>query len=555
MKRSILLTALFLAALNLATVSGDSIYDTVTEDAEEIKLYLGGPKVIPVSNPTRIAVSNPNIMDVTNVTRSEVTLSPKAVGNTTLLFWDSYGEQTFRIKVLTENMLEIKARIDKLLASLDFPEVYTRAQEDEGKVMLLGRVKTPQDRERITLALGALKEKAVDLIEVKEEETLIEIDANVMEISKDSTTRLGFGLPEKVNILEVGSPGIPASGSVSVTTGTTPSTSFATTNTGSRWDDLFRIFRVSRDAFTASIDALVVDGKAKILSRPRLACQSGKEAQLMVGGEKPTFSTFTGETSSAVEIEYKEYGIKVKVRPTVMKDDRIKLGLNIEVSEVGEAETIGTTTSVTAKAYPVTKRNISTELFINNEETVAIGGLIKQSSSEEIRKVPFLGDIPVVGLLFRNKTATKGGGSGNRGDTELFITLTPSIIARDNPRLPVAEQVITQPQARPAAIAVPEIGVNPIKDYASIIQQRIMNNLEYPSLAKKAGFQGIVKLSLQFSHVGALLGSAIGESSGYKILDDNALNAARSIASYPPFPVSIEQNEIWIEVPIAYRLD
>jgi len=91
--------------------------------------------------------------------------------------------------------------------------------------------------------------------------------------------------------------------------------------------------------------------------------------------------------------------------------------------------------------------------------------------------------------------------------------------------------------------------------YSRIIQKRILDNLDYPAVAKEAGYQGGVKLSLHFSYAGELLNVNIKESSGYKILDDNAVYAARSIPSYPPFPSSIEQQELWIDIPIIYSLD
>ncbi len=553
MKKRIFLSMVFLIAVTFALITTGGF--TAEDQAEEIKLYMGEIKILPVSTPTRIVIANPNIIDVANVTKSEMTLIPKAAGSTTLLFWDNFGEQSYKVKVFSEDMFEIQSRVDKLLANLDFPEVSSRVQEEENKVMLLGRVKTPQEKERITLALGTLKEKTIDLIEVKEEETLIEIEAQVLELDKDAISRLGFTLPSSVNITEVGSPAITSTGSVSTTTGSTPSSSFTSTTTGTTWGKLFRILNVSREAFTTSIDALVIEGKARILSRPRLACQSGKEAELLVGGEKPTFATMTAETGSGVEIEYKEYGIKLKIKPNVMEGERIKLGLNIEISEVGEAETIGTTTSVTAKAYPLTKRNISTELFVNNEQTLAIGGLIKQRTDEEVRKTPFLGDVPIFGLFFRKKTVAKGGGAGNKGDTELFITLTPTIIARENPQAKKTETSSSQEKESAKNIISAGGTGDPIKDYALIVQRRILDNLRYPNSAKEADFQGAVKLSLRLSYTGELLEVAVKESSGHKMLDDNAINAASEISSYPPFPPSIEQNELWIDVPIAYRLD
>jgi protein TonB len=95
----------------------------------------------------------------------------------------------------------------------------------------------------------------------------------------------------------------------------------------------------------------------------------------------------------------------------------------------------------------------------------------------------------------------------------------------------------------------------PLDRYVSVVQKRIVENLTYPSSAKEAGFQGTVKLSLLLSYRGELLEAKVKESSGYNILDENALKVAKEISSYPPFPPSIEAKEILVDVPIAYRLD
>ncbi len=136
--------------------------------AEEIKLYLGETKAFPVSNPTRIAIANPNIFDVTTVTKSEIILIPKAAGTTTLVFWDNFGEQSFKVKVFSEDIMEVKRRVDNMLAKINIPSVRAQADEDEGKVFLVGSVKNSQDRERINVILGQYKDKIMDLVEVKE---------------------------------------------------------------------------------------------------------------------------------------------------------------------------------------------------------------------------------------------------------------------------------------------------------------------------------------------------------------------------------------------------
>jgi protein TonB len=163
-----------------------------------------------------------------------------------------------------------------------------------------------------------------------------------------------------------------------------------------------------------------------------------------------------------------------------------------------------------------------------------------------------LADIPVLGLFFRNRTTKSGSGSTSKSDTELFITLTPTIVTEEE-----QGKLKSQPQAK-AEITTPAIVSNlpqPLAGYAGIIQKRILDNLNYPASAREAGFQGAVKLSLRLSYRGELLDAKIKDSSGHKILDDNALAVAKGIDAYPPFPSSMGQKELWIDVPINYRLD
>lgn len=540
MRKTFILALVFAASLILPYSENYA----ADEASEELKLYLGETQILAVNNPKRIAIGNPAVLDVTEATQKEITLNPKAAGKTTLVFWDDFGEQSYSIKVFNEDINEIKRRVDNLLAKLSLPGIYTQAEENEGKVLLLGNVKIPQDRENIALVLGSLKEKVVDLTAVKEEDAAVEIDVQVLELSRDATNTLGLSFPGSLNLLEIGSPGIGSLGSKVSTLFTVKKLQRATYTSGT----------AAADPFTFKLDALVQEGKAKILSRPRLACQSGKEAELLVGGEKPIITTTVASAGGeGTNVEYKEYGLKLKIKPTVTDDKRIKIALNVDISEVGTVETIGSDTTTTARAYPLTKRNVSTELYLGNGQTMAIGGLIKQKAEEDIRKTPWFGDLPVVGLLFRKKVSKTGGGSGERGNTELFITLTPTII-------PGKEAV---PEWRGAGEAKPVVISSsvdnnlpvPMRNYVSIVQKRIMDNLRYPDSAKEAGFSGTVKLKLHLSYLGQLLDAAIKEPSGYKILDDNTMETARRLISYPPFPLSIEEKELWIDIPITYQLD
>lgn len=499
---------------------------------EEIRLYIGETKLLPVHSPTRIVITNPNIADVANVSENTITLFPKAVGSTSLVFWDDMGEQSYRIRVLLEDMTDVKLRIDNLIKELNLPNVYTKAKDEEGKVLLLGGVKTSQDKDRLDLALGAFKEKTINLITIKEE-AIVDIDVQVLELAKDATKTLGFTWPGGITLTDSSGP-----------------TSAAVTG-------LTHVFHVSdftRTAFNITLDALIQEGKARILSQPRLACLSGKEAELLVGGEKPIMTTQIALAGSTTQVEYKEFGIKLKIKPTVADKDNIQLALNVEVSETGTAEFLGSTTQRTAQAYPLTKRNFSTELYLKDGQTLVIGGLIKQKAEEEIRKTAFLSDIPVVGALFRKKTTRVGGGTGERGDVELFITLTPTIVAGKEPTKETGAAQATESipmETRPLAA---EDNVLPeLKDYIKTVQLKIINAVYYPQEAKELGWEGTVNLILRLASSGDLKEATISQSSGYKALDDAALEVVQKQSPYSAFPHQVKLEELKIQVPIVYR--
>jgi len=526
---------LFFGLLFIITfIAGLPFKGYVADDVEEeIRLYMGQNQDISVSSPKRVAVGNPAIADVGNIGKSELTVIPKAIGSTTLIIWDNFGEQAYRLKIFAEDTAQLKRRIDNMLNKLNLPDVRTSAEDEEGKVVLLGAVKHAADRERIATALGALKDKIVDLILVKEEEAVIEIDVQVIEINKGSQDTLGFTWPSPITLTEVGSKGL----------------------TGTTWGKLWQVATESRTKFTLQIDALIREGKARILSRPRISCQSGKEAKLLVGGEVPVLSgSVTPGTSGAGSVgattggsvEYKEYGIILNVKPLIEDSGRIHLNLDVAVSEVGDV--VSTTYAL---AYKMTKRTATTELFLDDGQTMAIGGLIKKKSNEELRKVPWLSDVPVLGLFFRQRTTSQGWNSdlSKADDTELFITLTPRIVNQNKPPRELKPSISGMP-----ALSDDDIQ-DPVLKYAKIIQRKILENLTYPAEAKEAGFQGMVKLSLKLSAQGDLLDSKVKEPSSYRLLDENAIRIAQKISPYPPFPPVIKETQLWVDVPIIYQLE
>jgi len=512
-------------------------YSTSVVD-EEIKLYIGQPQTIAVDSPKRVAIGNPAIADIANISKSDLTITPKMKGNTTLVIWDDFGEQSYRLKVFTEDTSIIKQRIDNILSSLNLPDIITKGEDEEDRVVLLGSVKFAKDKERVSLALAPLKDKILDLISIREEEAVIEIDVQVIELNRGSQDKLGLTWPSEINLTEVGSPAISAA--------------------GTSWGKLFRVVDITREAFTLKLDALIQEGKARILSRPRLSCQSGKEAKLVVGGEVPVLSgTVTANSSSSTgvgattngQVEYKEYGVILNIKPRLEESGRIHLNLDVQVSEVGDM--ISTSYAL---AYTMTKRTATTELFLDDNQTMALGGLIKKKTTEDLKRLPWLSEIPVLGAIFRQRTTQSGWTSDTDkiNDTELFIMLTPHLVGRE-------EALKEEAKTTPLTNSVSSVNDDKIKDpvlrYSKMVQKKILENLVYPSAAKEAGFQGTVKLSLKISPQGDLRDTKIKETSGYRTLDDDAFKTAQRISPYPPFPPEIKEKEVWVEIPIIYQLE
>ncbi len=524
------------------------------EKQELITLYIGEVKVIPVSTPKRVVINNPDIADIISVSKNDILLSAKSQGATNIIWWDTDGQHTSQIQVFIEHMELVKTRIDAILKDMHLVSVYTQPADSEGQVLLLGTVKNIEDLERIDNALTGFKKKTLNLIQVEEERASIEIDAMILELKKDGSKKLGIDWPNGATLTE------PTNRNWGTLAGIP--------------DALFRISDWTRARFTATVDFLVQEGSAKILSRPRLVCQSGKEAVLFVGGEKPVLTTTVAATtgSSGTTVEYKEYGIKMKIKPKLSADGKIQLNLYVEVSDLVGEVTIGDINAPTAKAYPLTKRSTSTQVYLSNGQTIAISGLINQKTEEELKKFPWLGDIPILGIFFRHRANTSGGGRGEFGDSELVVTLTPSLL-KDLPSVVKAEPLSknTEPVVVKAEPISPDketkSAVNEVKtaarpldpatalnEYINVVTKRVQNNVVYPWAAKQGEMQGTVKLELSIDSSGKLLEVKIKESSGFSIFDENAASMVKRLAPYPPFPAELTKKNLRMDIPIAYKL-
>lgn len=161
--------------------------------------------------------------------------------------------------------------------------------------------------------------------------------------------------------------------------------------------------------YAAKMDALISDGKANILARPNITTIQGKEAVINIGSEVPVPTVSTTNSTTTTSIKYREAGIILKCTPRVNEDGIITVKVHTEVSSPMYVEDM--------KAYRFQKRSADTIVRLKDGQTMVIGGLIGSDEAKQMSKIPFLGDIPILGNLFKHIQKSKS-------DTEVMIFLT-----------------------------------------------------------------------------------------------------------------------------------
>jgi type IV pilus assembly protein PilQ len=167
--------------------------------------------------------------------------------------------------------------------------------------------------------------------------------------------------------------------------------------------------------YEATLNALMTQNKANVLAKPKITTINGKEAEINIGSQIPIpKSTTTGNGVTEQSVEYKDVGIKLKYTPRINPDGYITAKIRTEVNAVADFNSV-------IRAYTFTQRSAETQVRLKDGETMVIGGLIDKQEQKNFRKVPLLGDIPILGALFRNHNNSKS-------ENEIVIFLTAHIV-------------------------------------------------------------------------------------------------------------------------------
>jgi len=186
--------------------------------------------------------------------------------------------------------------------------------------------------------------------------------------------------------------------------------------------------------FQALISAMAFANKANILSTPRLMVLDNMEATIQIGKDVPTvtgqISDLSGSTSTSTSvsqsIQYRSTGVMLKVKPTINTEGLLTLEITQEVSDVGE--------SGVGDSPIIITRRINTSIIAAHGQTIVLGGLMQESLSVSENKIPLIGDIPIIGNLFKSTQKTKD-------KTELLVLVTPTILTNSDDAVKVSDQL------------------------------------------------------------------------------------------------------------------
>jgi len=386
----------------------------------------------------RVSVTDPNVADALVVTPTQILVHGRAPGEVSLLIWDELERSRsfdLRVDVDVSAAAEEERRI--------FPEEQITVTPSRSAIVLSGHVSTEDTAKRAGMIADAYSKNVVNVLTfgpVGAQE--VQLEVKFAEVDRSALSQLGVnlfntGAGNMIGNVTTGQFGATKIGSIADQFGTpahpkpdipTPITGPATVPFSSTdtVGDLLNIFLFRPDIHLGVvIKALQTKNLLQILAEPNLIAVNGKEASFLAGGEFPFPIVQPGAGFTAVSIQFKEFGVRLKFTPVIMPNGNIHLRVVPEVSTLDFANAL-TISGFTIPA--LSTRRADTEFELQDGQSFVIAGLMDNRVTNIVNKVPGLGDIPILGNFFKSKSTQKS-------NAELMVLCTARRISA-NPQAP-----------------------------------------------------------------------------------------------------------------------
>lgn len=359
---------------------------------DNLPVAVNQSRILQFSGVERVAVANPDIADVVVVSSSELLLVGKTPGATTLHVWSHAGRSSYLVEVAADDAPIANA----IKAILGYENI--RVSKIGKTIILEGKVSDQYQKSRAEAVAGAYGDKVVNLLELTKP-VQVKIEAKVIEINREKEKNLG----------------IKWSGNINSTSGifNFGQSYINSVHSGHSLGGLGSYHDINGE-----LTALIADGSAKILSQPNLVTLSGDKASILVGGQIPVP---VNVKDNQITIEWKDYGVKLDISPQVSAEGLINSTIKAEVSSLDWSSTASVYISGNMRIPPLLTRKAETAIALSSGQTMAIGGLISNETHRDVVRLPLLGNLPVIGNLFKSTSFRKN-------ETELIILITPTIV-------------------------------------------------------------------------------------------------------------------------------
>ncbi|HSS19571.1 MAG TPA: type II and III secretion system protein family protein [Pyrinomonadaceae bacterium] len=414
--------SLLLASLTIVLVHSISHAQTSyvasfkeNKEAVAINVLVGQSRVINFDRPVgRFSVSNPEIAEAVLVTPDQVLVNGKAFGQVNFIAWEQSGGDYLVFDVFVRANLSL---IDSQIRAL-FPKDDIRLSQANGSVVISGSVAEPQTSAQVDSVVQAAGFKTVNMLaspvknmaQVQLQVRVAEVNRNKLRDYATSFTALPDG----------GTGGYINSGQgpSSLQSADTSPTSIALQTLLSPALNLFVFNRAINTA--GMLRVLRTQGAFRELAEPNLIAMDGQQASFLAGGEFPVPVVQSGgsNSSAAVTVEFKEYGVRLNFKPTIVDEDHIRLELEPEVSTIDFANGV----KLNGFIIPgLRTRRAKTGVELRDGQSFALAGLLDNSETKSLSRIPVVSDIPVIGNLFKSKSFQKQ-------ETELMFVVTAQLV-------------------------------------------------------------------------------------------------------------------------------
>jgi len=404
----------------------------VSSEGQALHILVGKSVVVNVQAPiTRVLSSSPSVIETLATSPTEIVVEGRAAGSSSLILWDQSGRSQMLDVVVDVDVAGLRSAIER-----SYPDQHIDVQADGGRLILTGKVSDAKMVEDLTKMAAVYSNQVVNsltlavshdrqvLLEVKFAEVdrtrFSQVGVNLFSTGAGNTLGTtttgqfgGFGQQHITDTVGVKANPLPDVFAPSTGSNHVPFVSDQTISS------VLNIFLFRPDIhFGAVIQALQQQSVLQILAEPNLMAINGQKATFLAGGEFPFPFVQPGNGFTAVTIQFKPFGVRLEFTGNIASDGTIRLHVAPEVS------TLDFTNALAISGFTVpaiSTRRAETELELKDGQSFGIAGLLDNRAQAQLSKVPGIGDIPVLGQLFRSRNI-------NKSNTELLVLVTPHII-------------------------------------------------------------------------------------------------------------------------------